>query len=174
MGSDFPWWYPDRPMPIVAQKLAIDPAVVRRVLTRAAAVVAVALTVGCAGNAAKYPEVSSRDGEVVVEMAGVAPGTGRFYSYRTAAGVRLDFFVYRDSAAKPHAVLDACKECYRWKKGYRLDGEEVVCVKCGMRFTLDGLERGTGSCVPIALAAVERGESLVIPAASLEAGARYF
>ena len=56
----------------------------------------------------------------------------------------------------PHAVLDACRTCYRWKKGYVLDGKEVVCLKCDMRFKLDGLAQGTGSCVPIALKTEQR------------------
>ena len=56
----------------------------------------------------------------------------------------------------PHAVLDACRTCYRWKKGYALDGKEVVCLKCDMRFKLDSLAQGTGSCVPIALKTEQR------------------
>ena len=44
----------------------------------------------------------------------------------------------------PHAVLDACRTCYRWKKGYALDGREVVCLKCDMRFKLDSLAQGPG------------------------------
>jgi uncharacterized membrane protein len=71
-------------------------------------------------------------------------------------------------------VLDACRTCYRWKKGYALDGKEVVCLKCDLRFKLDGLARGTASCVPIALATEQRGEQLLVPVAELEAGADYF
>ena len=46
-------------------------------------------------------------------------------------------------------MLDACRTCYRWKKGYVLAGKEVVCLKCDMRFKLDSLAQGTGSCVPV-------------------------
>jgi len=43
-----------------------------------------------------------------------------------------------------------------------------------MRFKLDSLTQGTGSCVPIGLNSQQRGETLAIPAAELEAGARFF
>lgn len=129
---------------------------------------------GCARDTPKYPEVHTRDGVVTVELAGIGAGGGRFHSYRSASGKMVDLLVYRDSAGAPHAVLDACRTCYRWKKGYLLDGPEVVCVKCDMRFKLDGLAQGTGSCVPIQLTSEPRGTSLAIPAPELEAGARYF
>jgi len=74
----------------------------------------------------------------------------------------------------PLAVLDACRTCYRWKKGYVLDGKEVVCLKCDMRFKLDSLAQGTGSCVPVALNTEQRGGILIIPVTELEAGARFF
>jgi uncharacterized membrane protein len=74
----------------------------------------------------------------------------------------------------PHAVLDACRTCYRWKRGYALDGKEVVCLKCDMRFKLDDLAQGSGSCVPVALQAQQRGETLIIPVTELEEGARFF
>lgn len=129
---------------------------------------------GCERRQAKYPVVSARDGEVLVDLRGIAPGAGRFFTYHSVAGKPVDHLVYRDSAGAPHAVLDACRTCYRWKKGYILGRGEVLCVKCDMRFKLDALEQGTGSCVPIRLNAAQRGETLVIPVAELEAGARYF
>ena len=128
----------------------------------------------CAREAAKYPEVRARDGFVTADASGIASESGRFFTYRADGGKRVDFFVYRDSAGAPHAVLDACRTCYRWKKGYLLDGNEVVCVKCDMRFKLDALAQGTGSCVPIQVKSELRGNSLIIPVSELEAGARYF
>ncbi len=132
------------------------------------------LSPDCTGSPAKYPEVRARDGAVRVDLREIAVASGRFLSYRAAAGKSVDFFVYRDGAGAPHAVLDACRTCFRWKKGYRLDGDEVVCIKCDMRFKLDGLAQGTGSCVPIQVRSEQRDGTLVIPAADLEAGARYF
>ena len=129
---------------------------------------------GCSGNRTKYPEVRTRNGVVTVDISGVGAESGRFHTYRSSGGKQVDFFVYRESSGVPHAVLDACRTCYRWKKGYILEGKEVVCLKCGMRFKLDSLSEGTGSCVPIALKSQQRGDTLVIAVTELEAGVRFF
>lgn len=133
-----------------------------------------ATSAGCARDGAKYPEVSAQAGAVTVELSGIGPGSGRFLSYRSGSGKLVDFFVYRESSGVPHAVLDACRTCYRWKKGYALDGKEVVCLKCDMRFKLEGLAAGSGSCVPISLKTEQRGETVVVPASELEAGLPFF
>ena len=129
---------------------------------------------GCSRNKTRYPELSARDGIVAVNLSGIGAESGRFYAYRSTSGKKIDFFVYRESSGVPHAVLDACHTCYRWKKGYVLDGKEAVCLKCDMRFKLDSLAQGTGSCVPVALKTELRGDSLIIPVAELENGTRFF
>ena len=128
----------------------------------------------CSGGGTKYPELHARDGAVEVDLSGLDSGSGRFHTYRSSSGKPVDFFVYRESSGTPHAVLDACRTCYRWKKGYVQSGGEVVCLKCDMRFKLDMLAQGTGSCVQIMLQSLPRGDTLVIPVAELEAGTRYF
>ena len=129
---------------------------------------------GCARDTVKHPEVRARDGSVTIDLAGIDAESGRFHTYRSDSGHLIDFFVYRERSGVPHAVLDACRTCYRWKKGYALDGKEVVCLKCDVRFKLASLVQGTGSCVPVALTTEQRGETLVIPVTELEAGARFF
>jgi uncharacterized membrane protein len=129
---------------------------------------------GCAQETTKYPEMRARDGVVAVDLSGIDPESGRFHTYRSNSGKKVDFFVYRESSGVPRAVLDACRTCFRWKKGYALEGKEVVCIKCDMRFKLDNLAQGTGSCVPVALKAESRGSALLIPITELETGARLF
>lgn len=146
----------------------------RRLAVLALAVLLQGHGVGCSRPKATYPEVIPRNGIVTVDLSGIGAGRGRFHAYRSGSGKKVDFFVYRDSAGEPHAVLDACSTCYRWKKGYVLDRDEIVCLKCDMRFTMDGLAHGTGSCVPIALKAAPRGGALEIPVGELEAGSRFF
>ncbi len=129
---------------------------------------------GCSRETPKYPELRARNELVTIDLAGIGPESGRFHTYRSNSGKKVDFFIYRESSGVPRAVLDACRTCYRWRKGYILDGKEVVCLKCDMRFKLDGLARGTGSCVPISLKTEERSGTLIIPVSELEAGARFF
>jgi uncharacterized membrane protein len=129
---------------------------------------------GCSRNTTKYPELHARDGSVAVDLSGIGAESGRFCTYRADLGKKVNFFVYRESSGVPHAVLDACRTCYRWKKGYVLEGKDVVCLKCDMRFKLDSLAQGTGSCVPLALKTEQRGDTLTIPVSELEAGSRFF
>jgi uncharacterized membrane protein len=116
----------------------------------------------------------ARDERVTVDLSGIGAESGRFYTYHSSSGKMVNFFVYRESSGVPHAVLDACRTCYRWKKGYVLDGKEVVCLKCDMRFKLDGLAQGAGSCVPIQVRTERRADTLIVPVSELEAGARFF
>jgi uncharacterized membrane protein len=129
---------------------------------------------GCSRNKAKYPEVIPRNEVVAVELSSIGAESGHFHTFRSSSGKLVDFFVYRESSGTPHAVLDACRTCYRWRKGYVLEGKEVVCLKCDMRFKLDSLAQGSGSCVPVALKIEQREETLIIPVTELDAGARYF
>jgi len=149
---------------------------VARAAAAAACLAALALggAPGCAPGRAKYPEVRAFEGSVSIVADDVAAGSARFFTFRDHSGRTADFFVYRESNGAARAALDACRTCARFRKGYRLDGDRVVCIYCGMRFELDGLARGIGSCVPIALPVSRAGDRLHIAAEALEEGMRYF
>lgn len=132
------------------------------------------MLVGCTGNKESYPETQTEGKTIFIELAGIDNNSGRFFTYVTSSGKNVNYFVYKDSSGRARAVLDACRTCYRWRKGYRLEGGHVVCVKCGMRFALDGLAEGTGSCVPIPLSSTLEGDTLAIPVTELEKGGEYF
>ena len=131
-----------------------------------------------AGCGSGIPEGDSRvrsDGDVVrVSLGEIGEKRGDYFNYTTSSGTRVDFLVYRETSGSYRAVFDACRKCYRWRKGYVIDGDAAVCRKCGERHDLDGLREGRGSCVPIALPSNHEKDSLVIPVSELEAGARYF
>lgn len=129
---------------------------------------------GCARDSAGYPELTVRAAVATADLSGIAAGGGRFHAYRAKSGIVVNVLVYRDGSGTPHALLDACHTCSRWKQGYLLEHGEVVCRKCGERYKLDALARGVGSCVPMPLNAEQRGGELAIPAGELEAAAQYF
>ena len=141
----------------------------------AALIAALAFAAGCGGQSgAVYPVLQEQGGQVRIDISGVEPGSCRFYSFPSRSGRNVDLIVYRDSAGKARATLDACRTCYRWRRGYRPEGDGVVCAKCDMRFPFDQLAEGTGSCVPIGLPSVVEGGSLILSTSDLEKGARYF
>lgn len=147
----------------------------RRFCRRRALVAAfLVLLAACGGAKKDYPVLEPEGGTVRVDLRSIDPESGRFFTYRSPSGRRADYLVYREKHGDPRAVLAACRDCYRWKQGYRLDGNGVICNKCGMRFGFEALKEGIGSCVPMPLPATQEGEYLLIPVTALEEGTQYF
>jgi uncharacterized membrane protein len=140
----------------------------------APALLAALLLAACRSSVPDYPVLQAEADAVFVPLTRIVPGSGRFFSYRPAGGGRTDFLVYRESTGEPRAVLNACREFYRWKQGYALEGDRVVCRKCGMAFRFDVLAQGTGSCMPVPLSTRVEAGRLRVPVEELDAGARYF
>lgn len=146
----------------------------RTVISLVLGVIVQAAVAGCDRDTTKYPVIRAQGDKVAIDISGIGSQSGSFRTYRSTSGKKVDFLIYRESSGAPHAVLDACRTCYRWKKGYVLEGNEVVCLKCDLRFRLDNLAQGTGSCVPMALKTEQQGDTLILLVAELEAGARFF
>jgi uncharacterized membrane protein len=133
------------------------------------------LTAGCGGEAPKRdPRVLVEGTTVRVVIDDIDSRQGKLFTYVASSGPRVLFHVYRESSGTYRAVLDACRKCYRWSKGYRMREGSVVCRKCGETFDIDSLSGGRGSCIPIPLTSSLEGNSLVIPASELEDGKQYF
>lgn len=140
-----------------------------------AAILSAVILSGCGGSGPlRDPRVRTDGTTVTVEIAAVEEKGFDFFTYVADSGATVSFFVYRDSSEALRAALDACRKCYRWRRGYTFDGEHVVCRKCGERFEIDTLHEGRGSCAPISLSSTRDGNTLRIPAAELEAGKAYF
>ena len=138
------------------------------------AALALAAAAGCGRGGARYPEVRALDGAVSVVTADLPAGSARFFTFRDRTGRTADFFVYRESGGTARAALDACRTCARFRKGYRLESGRMLCIHCGMRFEIDALATGSGSCVPIALPVERAPDRVHIAAEGLEEGVRYF
>jgi uncharacterized membrane protein len=146
-----------------------------RLLANTLLAVAVLLSAGCGRpDQGAYPVLPQEKGMIRVDISDIGNGDGSFFTYPSSSGRNVDYFVYKDSSGTAMGVLDACRTCYRWRKGYRLEGNRVVCRKCDMEFPLDGLAQGIGSCVPIGIRSSTEEETLTIPVTELEAGAKYF
>ena len=98
----------------------------------------------------------------------------RFYEYRTASGKAISFFAVRSTDGVYRAALNACDVCFAGKQGYRQEGEDMVCNKCGMHFPSAKVNEVKGGCNPVGLERKVAGDRLNIGAGELEAGASYF
>ncbi len=113
-------------------------------------------------------------GDVTFALSEFDDGVARFYRYMTASGREVRFFVMRSSDGVVRAAFDACDVCFRERRGYRQVGDVMVCNNCGQTFPSVSINEIRGGCNPAPIDRLIQGDRLVLPAASLNAGAAYF
>lgn len=89
-------------------------------------------------------------------------------------GTDVVFFTLRDSAGRVRLALDACDACWQAGKGYKQAGDTMVCQKCGMVFPTERIGMRKGGCNPHPVSFTVSGDAVVIPAAELRDGVRFF
>ncbi|HSB09307.1 MAG TPA: DUF2318 domain-containing protein [Blastocatellia bacterium] len=113
----------------------------------------------------------SRDIKISLSDVG---GTAKFFDYKTADNKSMRFFVIKSSDGVYRAALDACDTCYHAKKGYRQEGDDMVCNNCGLHFHSAQINEVHGGCNPVGLPRTVDGNQLVIKASELDSRAGYF
>jgi uncharacterized membrane protein len=113
------------------------------------------------------------NGEVSLPVSELS-GKARFYDYKTESGKTVRFFAMKSSDGVYRAALDACDVCFKAKKGYSQEGEEMVCNNCGMHFHSAKVNEVKGGCNPVGLERKVADDKLNINARELESGASYF
>ncbi len=114
-----------------------------------------------------------QDGTVRFAASEFADGKARFFRYESQRGA-IDFFVVRSNDGVIRAAFDSCDVCYKALKGYRQEGEEMVCNNCNMRFRTELVNEVKGGCNPAPLNRRQVGQEIVIAARDIEQGGRYF
>ncbi len=112
-------------------------------------------------------------GTVSVPLADLKTDEARFYSAK-AGGKEIKFFLVRTADGKVRSAFDACEVCWPEKKGYKQDGQYMLCVNCGRKFHLRQVGDVHGGCNPSPLASQVQGDKVVITETALGAGAKYF
>jgi uncharacterized membrane protein len=72
------------------------------------------------------------------------------------------------------AAFDACDVCYKSKKGYRQEGDNMVCNNCNQKFRTDQVNEVKGGCNPAPLNRRIEGTQVVISGQDILKGAWYF
>jgi len=101
-------------------------------------------------------------------------GRAHFYRYTTSVGHEIRLFVIRSSDGVIRAAFDACDVCYRERKGYHQEGDDMVCNNCGRHFRSVDVNVITGGCHPAALERTVDGSQVVLKTSDLDLGAAYF
>jgi uncharacterized membrane protein len=121
---------------------------------------------GTTGNVVSAEMID--DGNAIkIPLAGI-DGNAQFFDYE---GIK--FFVVRAKDGSVKTAFDACDVCYKSKKGYRQEGDDMVCNNCGNHYRISGLGTANlkgGGCWPGYLEASIDGDYMVIAKSSLESG----
>jgi uncharacterized membrane protein len=140
--------------------------------------VIVALAIGAAVAAGPIlaPRCSPVNGESVVTapLDALTPGTARFFCYRDPAGHMVRFVLARANDGIVRSVFDACRQCYRFHKGYTVADGFLICRLCGNRYRLDQMQTGMASCQPVHLENSQHGNTVEVRVAALEKGQQLF
>lgn len=115
-----------------------------------------------------------RDGLVRIGLADLEARQVRFYRFLNTSNQEIKFFVARDEHGAVQVAFDANEACAKVKRGYRHEGEWVVCNKCDKSFRLAEVNAGGGGCKPVPLAHRVKGQELVLAEADILEGWRYF
>lgn len=103
-----------------------------------------------------------------------ADGKARHYTFAAPGGITIRYFIIKSSDGVIRAAFDACDVCWPSGKGYKQDGDFMVCQNCGKRFASKLVNEVKGGCNPAPLVRTIKGDKLVISAKDLLGGRNYF
>ncbi len=110
---------------------------------------------------------------VKIPLKALDPGKALSLSLESE-GRRLYYFALKSQDGAYRAALDACDVCYLTNRGYRQEGDLMVCNNCGQTFPSNRIGEIKGGCNPHPLARGIEGQYLVIKRADIVAGKEHF
>jgi len=89
-------------------------------------------------------------------------------------GRQVYYFALKSRDGAYRAALDACDVCFKSNRGYRQEGDLMVCNNCGQTFPSNRIGEIKGGCNPHPLARGIEGQDLVIRKDDILAREDYF
>ena len=113
--------------------------------------------------------------EFTYPVSDFADGTAKYYSFKSPQGLDIRYFIMRSSDGVIRAAFDSCDTCWSAGKGYRQEGDNMVCNNCGLRFASIKINEIKGGCNPAPLTRAEINGQVVIKVKDIiEEGSFYF
>jgi uncharacterized membrane protein len=124
-------------------------------------------------EAAKAAGVVETANEVKIPLNSLDSGKTLFLVH-PREGRDLFYFALKSSDGVYRAAFDACDVCFRANRGYRQEGDLMVCNQCGQTFPSVKINEVKGGCNPAPLARKVKDLYLVIQKSDIAAGKDYF
>jgi uncharacterized membrane protein len=113
--------------------------------------------------------------EFVYNVSDFADGQAKYYSYKSPQGLDIRYFLLKSSDGVIRAAFDSCDTCWSAGKGYRQEGDNMVCNNCGLRFASVKINEIKGGCNPAPLTRATRGDKIIVKVKDIiEQGSFYF
>ena len=121
----------------------------------------------------RYTAVQATDGVINWPLNTFDDSQAHYYSF-VDGGKSIDFFILKSSDGVVRAAFDACDVCFGAHKGYRQQGDLMICNNCNQQFPSVKINEVKGGCNPGPLERTIEGNDLVIRSADIATGAGYF
>jgi uncharacterized membrane protein len=136
-----------------------------------ASILCVLILIACSKRPS-YPEAPLSGETIAIDIKVLKGESPVFYSF-PHKDKKINFFVVK-IGNEIQSYFDACAKCYTDRLGYVVDGKFVVCKKCNVRYHLDSLKTGIGSCYPIILKGKIVGNKYIIDKKNVIEGEKFF
>ncbi len=144
------------------------------------AIFALVVFAGCASNSSTGQVVATTgaggsSSTINVPLSSIS-AQAKWFEY-DSGGVKIRFFAVKASDGSVKTAFDSCDVCYDSKKGYRQEGDKMVCNNCGNSYPISGLgteNRNPGGCWPSFLPNKIVGDNVVIEKSDLDRGRSRF
>ena len=118
---------------------------------------------------------TNKAGEFVYNASDFADGRAKYYAYKTPEGLNIRYFLLKSSDGVIRAAFDSCDTCWAAGKGYRQEGDFMVCNNCGLRFASVKINEVKGGCNPAPLSRSASGDKIIVKVKDIvEQGSFYF
>ena len=134
----------------------------------------VVLALGCHRAAPEHEVITAQGDSIRLELDRISDGKVHFFTFKHQ-GKNVNFFIRTDGEGTIRAHFDACYTCFKYRRGYVHEGNQVVCVVCHIGYDLDiPVWDFIGPCVPITLKCKIQKSDLVLSISAVKRGARFF
>jgi uncharacterized membrane protein len=125
--------------------------------------------------AATSAAVQGSNTEFVYNASDLADGKAKYYAYKSPQGLTIRYFLLKSSDGIIRAAFDSCDTCWAAGKGYRQEGDNMVCNNCGLKFASVKINEVKGGCNPAPLTRTAKGDKIIIKVKDIvEQGSFYF